>query len=157
MLTIRTATVADAGLLMNFIRGLAEYEKGLEKVRTTEGDIARLGFGDNPQFRALIAEWSGAPAAYAIFFDYFSTWRGAGFYLEDLFVRQEYRGKGIGRAMLKHVAGIASLENRGFIRWEVIDWNEPAIKFYESLGAEFLDEWRAVIFSRNNFANLDAR
>lgn len=157
MLTIRTATIADAALLMNFIRGLAEYEKGLEKVRTTEDEIARLGFGDNPQFRALVAEWSGAPAAYAIFFDYFSTWRGAGFYLEDLFVREEYRGKGIGKAMLRRVADIAAAEDRSFIRWEVIDWNEPAIKFYKSLGAEFLDEWRAVIFNRNSFGNLDQR
>lgn len=155
MLTIRAATIGDAGLLMDFIRGLAEYEKGLEKVRTTEADIARLGFADDPQFRALIAEWFGAPAGYAIFFDYFSTWRGAGFYLEDLFVREEYRGKGIGRALLKRVADIAAAENRSFIRWEVIDWNEPAIKFYKSLGAEFLDEWRAVIFSRNHFASLD--
>jgi len=98
MLTIRTAAIADAALIRQLIWELADFEKTPDQVQTTEADIARDGFGVDPQFRALIAEWSGHPAGFALFFSYYSTWRGAGFYLEDLFVRPDFRGRGIGRA-----------------------------------------------------------
>src|SRR6266849_8531972 len=100
MLTIRAATIADAVLLRRLIWELADYEKEPDQVQTTEADIARDGFGANPQFRALIAEWHGQPAGYALFFGYYSTWKGAGFYLEDLFVRPDFRGRGIGKRSL---------------------------------------------------------
>ena len=91
MVTIRAATIADAALLRRLIWELADYEKAPDQVRTTEADIARDGFGAHPQFRAVIAEWQGQPAGYALFFSFYSTWRGAGLFLEDLFVRPDFR------------------------------------------------------------------
>jgi GNAT superfamily N-acetyltransferase len=140
MLTICNATIADAALLRRMIWELADFEKAPDQVWTTEADIARDGFGANPQFRALIAEWNGQAAGYAVFFSYYSTWRGAGLYLEDLFVRPEFRGRGIGTALLARVAVAAEQENRVFIKWEVLNWNQPAIEMYKALGADFMDE-----------------
>jgi GNAT superfamily N-acetyltransferase len=140
MLTICNATIADAALLRRMIWELADFEKAPDQVWTTEADIARDGFGANPQFRALIAEWNGQAAGYAVFFSYYSTWRGAGLYLEDLFVRPEFRGRGIGTALLARVAVAAEQENRVFIQWEVLNWNQPAIEMYKALGADFMDE-----------------
>ena len=154
MLTIRPATIADAALISRMIRELAEFEKGAEHVRTTAADIARDGFGAEPKFRALIAEWQGDPAAFALFFGYYSTWRGPGFYLEDLFVRPEFRGRGIGKALLADVARIAVEEKRVFMRWEVLDWNRPAIEMYTALGADFLDDWRSVLLPEGNLRRL---
>ena len=154
MLTIRPATIADAALIRKLIWELAEFEKEPDHVLTTEADIARDGFGVNPQFRALIAEWQGQPAGFALFFSYYSTWRGAGLYLEDLFVRHEFRGRGIGKALFGRVAHAALEENRSFIKWSVLDWNEPAIEMYQALGGEFLDNWRSVLLSGNNLRKL---
>ena len=154
MLTIRAATIADAALLRRLIWELADFEKAPEQVRTTEDDIARDGFGANPQFRAFIAEWRGQPAGYALFFGYYSTWRGAGFYLEDLFVRPEFRGRGIGTALFARVARAAERENRSFIRWAVLDWNQPAIEMYKALGADFLDEWRTALLAGDGLRKL---
>ena len=147
MLTIRAATIADAALLRRLIWELADYEKAPDQVRTTEADIARDGFGANPQFCALIAEWHGQPAGFALFFSYYSTWRGAGLYLEDLFVRPDFRGRGIGTALFARVARAAEQEGRSFIKWAVLDWNRPAIEMYKALGADFLDEWRSVLLT----------
>jgi GNAT superfamily N-acetyltransferase len=154
MLTIRAATVADAALLRRLIWELADYEKAPDEVRTTEADIARDGFGANPQFRAVIAEWEGQPAGYALYFSYYSTWRGAGLYLEDLFVRPAFRGRGVGKALFAKVARAAELENRLFIRWEVLNWNQPAIEMYKALGADFLDDWRAVFLEGDGLRKL---
>ena len=154
MLTIRPATIADAALLRKLIGELADFEKEPDQVQTTEADIARDGFGANPQFRALIAEWHGQPAGYALFFSYYSTWRGAGLYLEDLFVRPDFRGRGIGTALLARVAREAEEENHVFIRWEVLHWNQPAIEMYKALGADFLDEWRSVFLTGNGLRKL---
>jgi GNAT superfamily N-acetyltransferase len=145
MLTIRAATIADAALLKRLIWELAEFEKAPDQVRNTEADIARDGFGANPQFRALIAEWHGQPAGFALTFNYYSTLRGAGLYLEDLFVRPDFRERGIGTALFARVAHAAQQENRSFIKWAVLDWNQPAIEMYEALGAEFLDGWRSAL------------
>src|SRR5271169_3547727 len=114
MLTIRAAAIADAALLRRLIWELADYEKEPDQVWTTESDIARDGFGANPQFRALIAEWDGETAGFALFFSYYSTWRGSGLYLEDLFVRPDFRGHGIGKGLLAQVARTARQENRVF-------------------------------------------
>ena len=146
MLSIRAATVNDAPLLASMIRELAEYERELQMVVMTEQDLVRDGFGDKPKFRALVAEWSGQPAGYALFFGFYSTWEGRpGLFLEDLFVKPEFRSRGIGKALLARVAHIAAQENCYGLRWEVLDWNKPAISFYESLGVKFLDQWRSVL------------
>jgi len=113
-----------------------------------------MDFGPDPKFRALIAEWKGQPAGYALFFGYYSTWAGAGLYLEDLFVRSPFRGKGIGMALLAAVASIALQENRCAMRWEVLDWNQKAIELYKSLGAEFRDEWKSVLLTDDALRRL---
>lgn len=147
MLQIRAATIADATLLRTMIRELAEFERELEMVTILEEDLARDGFGTNPRFCALIAEWDGESAGYALFFPTFSTWVGRGLFLEDLFVREPFRGKGIGRALLTRVAQIAVDEKCVGMRWEVLNWNEPAIELYKALGAEFQDQWRPVLLT----------
>jgi len=129
------------------IRELAEFEQELQWVTIREEDLARDGFGEHPRFRALVGEWEGKPAGYALFFDYFSTWTGRGLFLEDLFVREKFRGRGIGRALLAEVARIAVDEHCYGIHWEVLDWNEKAIALYKALGAEFRDQWRPVLLT----------
>jgi GNAT superfamily N-acetyltransferase len=148
MLSIRAATVNDVALLKALILELAEDERERQLVMITEADLARDGFGPEPKFRALIAEWDGQAAGYALFFGFYSTWEGRpGLFLEDLFVRQAFRGKGIGRALLANVAGIAQRENCYGVRWEVLDWNQGAIDFYKGLGAEFRDQWKSVLLA----------
>src|ERR1700694_6054660 len=148
MLTIRAATGNDVSLLRTLIRELAEYERELQSVAVSEADLLRDGFGAHPKFRALIAEWDDQSAGYALFFGFYSTWEGRpGLFLEDLFVRQAFRSKGIGKALLAHVAGIAKRENCYGVRWEVLDWNQPAIDFYKRLGATFLDQWKSVLLT----------
>ena len=145
MLSIRPATVNDAGLLVSLIRELAEYEKELDAVKITEAQLARDGFGDRPSFRALIAEWDAQPAGYALFTDFYSTWTGRQLFLEDLFVRPAFRGKGIGKKLMAEVAAIARKEQCIAMRWEVLGWNQSAIDVYQVLGAEFLDGWRLML------------
>lgn len=145
MLSIRPATIADVPLILDFIRGLAEYEREPKAVLATEADLRRDGFGPNPKFRCVIAEWDERPAGFAFFFHNYSTWRGRpGLYLEDLFVTPEMRGKGIGKALLQHLAEIAVAENCYGLVWQVLEWNQPAIKFYESLGATTMDAWETM-------------
>ena len=148
MLSIRATTVNDVGLLKALIYELAEYERERQFVMITEADLVRDGFGPAPKFRALIAEWDGQAAGYALFFGFYSTWEGRpGLFLEDLFVREAFRGKGVGRALLAKVAGIATHENCYGVRWEVLDWNQTAIDFYKRLGASFLDQWKSVLLT----------
>ena len=144
MLLVRPATVNDVTLLRTLIRELAAFERELDSCKIKEADLARDGFGPDPRFRAMIAEWDRQPAGYALFFDYYSTWTGRGLFLEDVFVREQFRGKGMGKALLSAVARIAVRENCYGVQWEVLDWNEKAIAFYKSLGAEFRDRWRPV-------------
>lgn len=153
MLLIRPALAGDVPALNILIHELAEFER-LPPV-VTEADLLRDGFGDSPKFRALVAEWDRKPAGYALFFDYYSTFEGrAGLFLEDIYVRDQYRGKGIGKALLARVASVAREENCFGIRWHVLDWNTPAIEFYKSLGATFLDEWKTVSLDGDALARV---
>jgi GNAT superfamily N-acetyltransferase len=154
MLSIRPATVNDVTLLRTLIRELADYEHELDMVAITEADLARDGFGPQPKFHALIAEWDAQPAGYALFFDFYSTWRGRQMFLEDLFVREAFRGRKIGRGLLAAVARIAENEGCHALRWEVLNWNQAAVKFYESLGAEFLDDWRLTLLTDDKLRQL---
>jgi GNAT superfamily N-acetyltransferase len=147
MLSIRPATIDDAALLRTLIRELAEFERELHLCVIEEADLVRDGFGPTPKFRALIAEWNGITAGYALFFDFYSTWTGRGLFLEDLLVRDQFRSHGIGKELLAAVARIAVEENCYGLQWEVLDWNEKAIDFYKSLGAEFRDRWRPVLLA----------
>jgi GNAT superfamily N-acetyltransferase len=142
MLHIRDATVDDVGLILGFIRELAEFEREPDAVTATEDDLRRFGFGPERKFRSVIAEWEGRPVGFALFFNNFSTWNGKpGLYLEDLYVQPALRGKGVGKALLKHLARIAVAEGNPRYVWQVLDWNESAIRFYEGLGARPLKEW----------------
>lgn len=142
MLKIRPAKIEDVPLILQFIRDLAEYERAPEAVTATEDDLRRDGFGPERKYRCVIAEWDSQPAGFAFFFYNYSTWQGQpGLYLEDLFVRPVFRGKGIGKALLLHLAQIAVNENCGRFQWQVLDWNTPAIDFYKSLGANTMNEW----------------
>jgi len=143
--TIRKATSVDVSVILDFIRALAIYEREPDAISATEEGLLRDGFGPNPFYFCLIAEDDGAPAGFALYFFNYSTWMGRpGLYLEDLFVRPEFRGLGIGKALLQKVAAIAVENNCPRLQWEVLDWNTPAIDFYRAMGAEFLDEWRNV-------------
>jgi GNAT superfamily N-acetyltransferase len=136
------------------IHELAEFERELDYVTIREEDLARDGFGSIPKFRALIAEFDAQPAGYALVFDYYTTWTGRGLFLEDLFVRESFRGRGIGKALLAAVARIAVEEHRYGIHWEVLDWNEKAIELYKALGAEFRDKWRPVLLTGDALKQL---
>ncbi len=142
MLKIRPATRKDAALIVELIRALAEYEREPKAAVVTKRDILRDGFGRNPRFHCIIAEWDKKPVGFALWFYNYSTWQGrAGVYLEDLFVYPEFRGKGIGKALLVHLAKIAVKQKCARYVWQVLDWNTPSIKFYESLGATIMKEW----------------
>lgn len=154
MLRIRPAVVHDARLLRTMIRELAEFERQLELVTIREEDLIRDGFGESPRFRALVAEWEGQTAGYALFFGYYSTWAGRGLYLEDLFVREAFRSRRIGKALLAAVAQIAVAEGCRGMHWEVLEWNKKAIALYKALGAELLDEWRRVHLSGDALIQL---
>lgn len=149
MLTIRPATPADVPQILTYIRALATYEREPDAVHATEADLLRDGFGENPRFHCLIAEIAEAstttPAGFALYFHNYSTWRGHhGIHIEDLFVQPEHRGKGIGKALLTRVAAIAHAEGCSRLQWDVLEWNTPAIGFYEQLGAKMLMDWRTM-------------
>ena len=143
--TIRTATEADVPQILSFIRALAAFEREPDAVTATEEGLLRDGFGPNPIYYCLIADQDGQPAGFALYFFNYSTWKGCpGIYLEDIFVHPEFRGLGIGKALLQQVAAIAVQKGCPRLQWEVLDWNTPAVDFYKVMGAEFLDEWRNV-------------
>ena len=154
-ITIRPATRADAGQILTFIRALATYEREPDAVTATEEDLLRHGFGESPYYSCLIAEQDGATVGFALYFFDYSTWLGQpGLYLEDLFVPPEFRGLGIGKALLQRVAAIALEKGCPRLKWEVLDWNTPAIDFYRAMGAEFQDEWRNVRVSGDALRRL---
>ena len=140
---IRPATRPDAALIVKFIRELAEYEKMLDQVQATAADIELQLFGAKPAAECVIAELDGKPAGFALFFHNFSTFLARpGLYLEDLFVKPELRGKGVGKRLLAHLANLALQRGCGRFEWAVLDWNTPAIRFYRSLGAEMMETWK---------------
>ena len=148
MLSIRPAHASDVPALKTLIHEFADFER--LPVAATEASLLRDGFGAAPKFRVVMAEWDGQPAGYALFFDYYSSFEGRpGLFLEDIYVRGEYRGKGIGKALLARVALVAGEKNCFGVRWQVLDWNTPAIEFYRELGATFLDDWKTVSLDGN--------
>jgi len=152
---IRTAIAADVPQILAFVRALAVYEREPDAVSATEEGLLRDGFGPNPFYSCLIAEHGGKPAGFALYFFNYSTWMGRpGLYLEDLFVEVEFRGLGIGKALLQRVAAIAIEMNCPRLQWEVLDWNTQAVDFYRAMGAEFLDEWRNVRITGEALAQL---
>jgi GNAT superfamily N-acetyltransferase len=152
---IRPATKADVPQILAFIRALAEYERAPGAVSATEEGLLRDGFGPQPFYECLMAEYDGKPAGFALYFFNYSTWMGRpGIYLEDLFVYPDLRGLGIGKALLQRVAAVALEKGCRRLQWEVLDWNTPAIDFYAAMGAEFLDEWRNVRLSGDALATL---
>ena len=140
--TVRNATPADAALIYQFIRDLADYEKLLHEVDATEADIRRDLFGDEPRAFCDIAEADGEPVGFALWFYNYSTFRGRhGIYLEDLFVRPQARGRGAGKALLRRLAQRCMDEGLARLEWAVLDWNAPSIAFYDSLGAAAMSDW----------------
>lgn len=141
--TIREAVETDAPLILDLIRGLAEYERLAHECVATEADVRESLFGPARGAEVLIAEVDGAPAGFALFFHNYSTFLAQrGIYLEDLFVYPHFRGHGIGKRLLAHLAALAVTRNCGRLDWAVLDWNEPAIGFYRRLGATMMDDWR---------------
>jgi len=141
-IAIRAARPEDAAVVHAFIRGLAEYEREPDAVEVTVEELADQLAASPPPFECVLAERGGEPLGFALFFANYSTWRGrAGIYLEDLFVPPEHRGAGVGRALLEHVARVAVERGCARLEWSVLDWNEPAIRFYERIGAAPLSEW----------------
>ena len=139
---IRTGTPADTAVIFNFIRELAIYEKALDEVTTDEAMLKEALFGDKARAYSLICELDGEAVGFAIYFYNFSTWLGQyGIFLEDLYVSPEFRGHGAGKGLLQYLAKLALAENCGRFEWNVLDWNEPSIKFYEACGAVPMSEW----------------
>ncbi|BET65991.1 GNAT family N-acetyltransferase [Opitutales bacterium ASA1] len=141
--TIRPAAEADVELLLAFVRELADYEKLAHEVATDAAGLRAAMFGPRPCAEAVFAEVDGEPAGFAVFFQNFSTFRGRpGLYLEDLFVRPDYRRRGIARAILAHLAREANRRGCARFEWTVLDWNNDAQRFYREMGATILDDWR---------------
>ena len=152
MLSIRSGTANDVPLLKTFFEEFATFER-LSSV-VSEEQLRQDGFGDRPKFRVLIAEMDGLPAGYALFFDCYSSLRGHGIFLEDLFVRPAFRGKRVGRALLANVARITEDANGFGIMFNVLDWNTRAIEFYRRIGATFLDDWKTVCLTQGALHDL---
>jgi GNAT superfamily N-acetyltransferase len=156
-LSIRSASATDIPLIAQFIRDLAEYERLAHEVRFDEAVLEAKLFGPRPYAEVLIGEIDGAPQGFALFFHNFSTFEGKpGVYLEDLFVRPEARGAGLGKALLKKLAAIAVERDCARLEWSVLDWNEPAIQFYKALGAKPMDEWTIYRVDGTALAKLAA-
>jgi GNAT superfamily N-acetyltransferase len=144
-ISIRPAQPSDLALIAQLIRDLAEYEKLADEVRFDEAVLAEQLFGERPFAEVVIGEVDGAPQGFALFFHNFSTFEGRpGIYLEDLFVRPEARGAGLGKALLAHLAALALQRGCARFEWSVLDWNAPSIGFYKSLGARMMDEWSVM-------------
>ena len=141
-LHLREAVVDDVPEIVALIQELATYEKEPHAAVATEADVLRDGFGPEPYFRCMMAEWHGQVAGFALYFFQYSTWEGRpALYLEDLFVRERFRKRGIGRALFERLAQIAVDRHCTRFQWECLDWNQPALDFYESVGATVLREW----------------
>lgn len=154
-LSIRPARPGDAALVLDFVRALAEYEKLAHEVDATEAMIDAALFGPSPRVFCDIAEWDGHPAGFALWFLNFSSFRGRnGIYLEDIFVQPALRGRGIGKALLRHLAARCLREGWTRLEWSVLNWNTPSITFYESQGAMLLREWTICRVTGDALARL---
>ncbi|HZR05482.1 MAG TPA: GNAT family N-acetyltransferase [Candidatus Udaeobacter sp.] len=152
---IRPARVNDVPLILQLIRDLATYERAPDEVTATEEQLVDVLFGERPAAEVLLAFEGQSPVGFAVYFYNFSTWIGRpGLYLEDLFVKPDKRGKGFGRALLVELAKIARDRECGRMEWAVLDWNEPAMKFYRGLGAKPMDEWTVFRLTREGIARL---
>jgi GNAT superfamily N-acetyltransferase len=157
-LTIRPASASDAALVFSLIGELAEYERLVHEVAATQAMIGEALFCESPRVFADIGEWNGEPAGFALWFYNFSTFRGRhGIYLEDLYVRPAIRGHGIGKALLRGLARRCIAEGLARLEWSVLDWNEPSIGFYRSLGAIAKDDWTVYRLSGESLAKLGAK
>ena len=156
-LAIRPATPADLPLIAQFIRDLADYEKLAHEVRFDEATLGAKLFGPRPYAEVVIGELDGTPQGFALFFHNFSTFEGRpGIYLEDLFVRPAARGSGLGKALLAHLAELCVTRDCARLEWSVLDWNAPAIGFYQSLGARLMDEWTVMRVDGDALTKLSA-
>lgn len=152
---IRPARLPDVPIILRLIRDLATYERAPDEVNATEKQLIEVLFGEKPAAEVLLAFERDSPVGFAVYFFNFSTWLGRpGLYLEDLFVKPEKRGKGYGRALLVELAKIARDRDCGRMEWAVLDWNEPAIKFYRALGAKPMHEWTVFRLTRAEIAKL---
>jgi GNAT superfamily N-acetyltransferase len=158
MIEIRPATLDDVPQVLAFVRELAEYEREPDAVAATEPMLSEALFGDRPWAETVIAEIDDVPVGFALFFHNFSTWTGRpGIYVEDLYVSPAARGTGVGKALLRHVAGLALDRGCGRLEWAVLDWNQPAIDFYRGIGAQPMDEWTVQRVTGNSLAQLAGR
>ena len=154
-MSVRPAEKRDVGIIMGFIKELAEYEGLAHEVVADEASLERFLFGEHPVAEALIAEFETTPIGFALYFPTFSTFVGRpGLYLEDLYVRPNMRGKGVGTLLLQHVARLARERGCGRLEWSVLDWNEPAIRFYETLGARAMDDWTVYRLTEDHLSKL---
>ncbi|MFM1974694.1 MAG: hypothetical protein RL524_681 [Actinomycetota bacterium] len=154
-MSIRPATIADTDEILALIYELALYEKAPEEAKATREQIIDSFFCENPKVFCEIVEVDGEIAGLAIWFLNYSTWQGKhGIYLEDLFIRPQFRGKGFGKALLKHLAAICEARGYGRFQWWVLDWNEPSIEFYKALGAVAMDEWTVYRVSEDALMKL---
>src|SRR4051794_13871852 len=152
---IRPALVEDVPIILELIRDLATYERAPQEVTATEEQLTEVLFGHRPSAEVLLAFEGKLPVGFAVYFYNFSTWLGRpGLYLEDLFVKPEKRGKGYGRALLVELAKIARDRGCGRMEWAVLNWNEPAIRFYQTLGAKPMNEWTVFRLTRDEIAKL---
>jgi GNAT superfamily N-acetyltransferase len=154
-MAIRPATIEDTDEILALIYELALYEKAPDEAKATREQIIESFFGESPKVFCEIVEVNSAIAGFAIWFLNYSTWQGKhGIYLEDLYIRPQYRGSGFGKALLKHLAAICEARGYGRFQWWVLDWNEPAIEFYKSLGAVAMDEWTVYRVSEQALTEL---
>lgn len=155
--TLRAAVPSDVPEILALIRELAAYEKEPDAAIATEAGLLRDGFGPEPYFRCIMAEWQGQVAGFALYFFQYSTWEGRpALYLEDLFVRERFRKRGIGVALFQHLAQIAVERQCTRLQWECLDWNQPALDFYESTGAKVMREWLNLRVSGDALRRLAA-
>jgi len=155
LITIRKAEYEDASLILSFIKELAEYEKLSDSVTASEDLLLKNIFGENKHAEVIIAEYNGEPAGHALFFHNFSTFLAKpGIYLEDLYVRPQLRGKGIGKALLFYLVNLAKERDCGRIEWAVLDWNTSAIEFYKSMGAVLMDDWRICRITEEKYDKI---